>query len=609
MKLTATGGSVVATAQSAFTGQLGTFTGTDCNPADYWADVHWGDGTVSSATISAIGSGQFAILGSHTYAKSGSYLISVPILDTKGDGGLAKTPVVVIPSLQQSTIGVSQTQITAGGTTLVTLVARDANGNQETHGGLAVVFACGSATSVFSSVVNNGNGTYTAAFTGSTATENTISATINGYAVASPAPVVTVAAGPASRLEFFQQPIGSLVKAPINPNLQVVVEDSFGNVVASDDAYKITVTIGTNPQKGTLSGSTTATAVSGVAQFPGLSINKSGTGYTLKAASGTLAPAVSTSFNVTGPAKKLVFLQQPTTVTAGGSIGPAVKVAIEDAAGNILTADSSDTVKLAFSKNVGKGTLHGTINVKVFRGVATCSDLWIDKVGKGYTLLATSGSLSKAVSSSFNVNTGAASQLIFQQQAANALAGAAFKVKAGTAFKVKVGVADKFGNLLPSDTARGITITLATAAPAGGKLGGTTTVTDTAGVATFNNLSIVKAGTYTLQAASGSLDEALSANFTIGSASASEIVFVRQPPINTAAGTIFKPSVQVEDAYGNLVDSDNADKVTIALDNNPAGGKLSGATQRSKSSRVWPVSTTSQSTRSEHTRFAPRRGS
>ena len=56
--------------------------------------------------------------------------------------------------------------------------------------------------------------------------------------------------------------------------MTVAVEDSSGNVVTSDTSI-VTVAIGSNPGNGTLSGTLTV-AVSGVATFTSLSINKSG---------------------------------------------------------------------------------------------------------------------------------------------------------------------------------------------------------------------------------------------------------------------------------------------------------------------------------------------
>ena len=114
----------------------------------------------------------------------------------------AAPAVTVVPgtvSLSQSTVTVWPSQIVPGGKTTATLTARDANGNQESAGGLVVKFGTGtgSAGGSWSPVKDNKNGTYTATFTASaTATgSDTITATIGRKAVTSPLPIVTVAAG------------------------------------------------------------------------------------------------------------------------------------------------------------------------------------------------------------------------------------------------------------------------------------------------------------------------------------------------------------------------------------------------------------------------------
>ena len=70
----------------------------------------------------------------------------------------------------------------------------------------------------------------------------------------------------------------------------------------SSSTATITIAIGTNPGSGgggTLSGTLTAVASSGVATFSGLSIDKQGNGYTLNATSAGLSTATSSPFNIT----------------------------------------------------------------------------------------------------------------------------------------------------------------------------------------------------------------------------------------------------------------------------------------------------------------------
>src|SRR5206468_11628863 len=139
----------------------------------------------------------------------------------------------------------------------------------------------------------------------------------------------------------------------------VAVQDAGGNTVTSSSA-SVNVAIGTNPSGGTLSGTATSRAVSGVATFGGLSINKAGNGYTLSASSTGLSGAASGSFNVTvGPAAKLAFTTNPSNATGGTAFATQSAVTVQDAGGNTVTG-STASVTLAIGTNPSSGTLAGT---------------------------------------------------------------------------------------------------------------------------------------------------------------------------------------------------------------------------------------------------------
>src|SRR5947199_184640 len=215
-------------------------------------------------------------------------------------------------------------------------------------------------------------------------------------------PLTLTVSAPAAKLVFTVQPSNAAAGAAITPAVQVAVQDAQGNTVTTATT-SITVAIGTNPASGTLSGTTTVAAVNGVATFSNLSINKTGTGYTLTASATGLTGATSSAFNIgVGAAAKLGFTVQPSNAAAGAAITPAVQVAVQDAQGNtVTTATTSSTV--AIGTNPGSGTLAGTTTVAAVNGVATLSNLSIDKAGTGYTLTASATGLTGATSSAFDV--------------------------------------------------------------------------------------------------------------------------------------------------------------------------------------------------------------
>jgi hypothetical protein len=111
-----------------------------------------------------------------------------------------------------------------------------------------------------------------------------------------------------------------------------------------------------------------------------------------------------TTFTITpAAADHLLFLQPPSDAAAGQTISPAVVVAVVDQYGNVETGDNSDTVTLSLGVNPSGGALSGTLTVIVSGGLATFSDLAIDRAGDGYTLHATTVGLMDAESVGFSI--------------------------------------------------------------------------------------------------------------------------------------------------------------------------------------------------------------
>src|SRR6202012_197008 len=267
--------------------------------------------------------------------------------------------------------------------------------------------------------------------------------------------------------------------------------------------------------------------------------------YTLSATSPSLTSATSTSFTISAsgggtpaPPAKLAFYQQPSNASTGATIPPAVTVAVQDSNGNTVTT-ATNTVTIALSGGTG---LTGTSTATPVNGVATFSNLSVSAAGT-YTLAASSPGLTGATSSSFTISAGGggtppptATKLAFIQQPSNASAGATITPA------VTVVVQDSNGNTVTTATNP---VTLALAGGTG--LTGTLTATAQNGVATFSNLSIANAGTYTLSASSTGLTSATSGSFTISAAGppppppAAKLAFLQQPS-NASAGATITPA-------------------------------------------------------------------
>jgi hypothetical protein len=101
----------------------------------------------------------------------------------------------------------------------------------------------------------------------------------------------------ATQLSFEVQPTATPAGAVITPAIQVAAKDASGGIVATYGGI-ITIAIGFNPAAGILAGTLSAGAVNGIATFANLSIDKAGTGYTLKATAQSLT-GTSAAFNIT----------------------------------------------------------------------------------------------------------------------------------------------------------------------------------------------------------------------------------------------------------------------------------------------------------------------
>jgi hypothetical protein len=95
----------------------------------------------------------------------------------------------------------------------------------------------------------------------------------------------------ADHLLFLQQPTDTAAGQTLSPVIVEVV-DAFGNVETGDNSDTITLSLGTNPSGGTLSGTLSLTVVNGVATFSDLSIDMTGGGYTLHASIGSGVPDI-----------------------------------------------------------------------------------------------------------------------------------------------------------------------------------------------------------------------------------------------------------------------------------------------------------------------------
>jgi hypothetical protein len=277
------------------------------------------------------------------------------------------------------------------------------------------------------------------------------------------------------------------------------------------------------------------------------------------------SPAVKTAIPV-----KLVFTTQPGSASAGSPLAPQPVVAIQDADGNTVAGETSPVTIVITSGTGNAGAiLYGPATLTPVNGKARFNALYINKVGLDYTLTATAGNLSPAISAPFKISAAEAAKLAFTVQPSGGVAGTPFTTQP------EVAVLDHFGNPV-ANYSGSITIAITFGSTTGAALSGKTTVPVTNGVAKFNDLSIdLSYPSFILTAMSNNLESANSSSFEIKPGKEVKLEFTIQPA-GARAGQPFdtQPKVAVEDAYGNVV-HDTGITVTISI---TSGSGVAGAT-------------------------------
>lgn len=159
----------------------------------------------------------------------------------------------------------------------------------------------------------------------------TITATVDGVAGNA---TVQVSQQPA-KLGFLNQPT-TIQKSVAMAPLRVAVQDARGHTVETATDV-VTITLASNPAGGTLSGTRTVAATTGIATFSSLTIDREGSAYTLLATSGTLTGTTSAAFDVISTPARIDSVKLTTTTLAIGGLSVPYTAWSTNASGRTLT--------------------------------------------------------------------------------------------------------------------------------------------------------------------------------------------------------------------------------------------------------------------------------
>ena len=347
--------------------------------------------------------------------------------------------------------------------------------------------------------------------------------------------------GGVSQLAFVQQPSNTQAGVAISPAVTVHATDSASNPISGAE-----IAISLQGDTGTLGGTLTATTDdTGVATFSDLRITTAGS-YQLAAVLGSLS-AVSSNFQVsssTSSAAISVFEGDGQSAVVGGPYGGPLKAKVQDLYGNPLSGVS---VTFAAPSSGASATFAGTPTVPTGAdGVAISPPLTANALTGTFQVTASTPGATNAIFTLTNL-AGSANRLTFVQQPSDTNSGATLNPP------VTVQVHDASGNAVHT---AGLTVALQANAAVRKQLGGSTSQpTDANGLATFANLSISQAGSYTLQATSGGLSSATSNTFKITAGTPTSIAATGGTPQNAIVQTVFGLPLQatISDSLGNPI--------------------------------------------------------
>ena len=323
-----------------------------------------GGGRITSGPPTTDANGVVAV-GSWTLGSSAG-----PNTLTATSSGLAGSPVTfTATATADGSGGADASRSTAtvpsgvvGSSTTIVVQARDADGNPTTGGDAMIVRITG-ANSATAPVIDHNNGTYTAAYTPTTAGTDQVAITLNAAAISGSPYTSTVAARTAATIALDagnnqSATVNTLVTAP-----SVKVTGAGGSPVAG-----VAVTFKVAAGGGRITGDLATTNVSGIATVGSWTLGtKAGVNKLTATASGLTGSPV--TFRATGTAgvatRILIRKGDNQTAPAGTAVLTPPTVKLADAYGNGVSG-----VSVTFAAQSGGGSVTGATQKTAAGGTA-----------------------------------------------------------------------------------------------------------------------------------------------------------------------------------------------------------------------------------------------
>ncbi len=499
-----------------------------------------GGGSVSGGST-ASGADGIASVGSWTLGTSlGSNVLRATAGTLTFDVSATSVPGPAAPGTSVATV--SKDTVVVGEEITLTLAGRDVYDHPTTTGGATVAFAIsgGSSGGTIGSTSDNGDGTYSAAFTGTTAgTPVQLSVTLDGAAVTTPMPSLVVEeSSEASTLEVdagADQTAFAGTEVTTRP--RVLARDGSSNPVEG-----VVVTFTVTGGNGTLTDSVVVTDTNGLAEVGAWALDPVPGANSISASAGALSVEF-TATGIVGPGSAEGSLLDVSVDTLAAGDSTAVTVTARDAFGNPLTTGGQI---VAFSLEGGEsgGTFGATVDNSdgTYTAMLTATD-----AGSTGSVTATLDGDTLVATRPLTVIPGEPAEL-------SVALGDNQIVTVGLALPVAptVELADAFGNPISGET-----VGFAVVAGGGGITDPVAT-TDTEGRAAVGSWTLgTTPGTNTLRATAGPLTVDIDATALVGAASPAQSL-VTTAVGSLTAGDSTTLTLQTRDTFGNDVPSGGA---------------------------------------------------
>jgi len=283
-------------------------------------------------------------------------------------------------------------------------------------------------------------------------------------------------------------------------------------------------------------------------------------------------PAPSPPPAVTAPmGVGLSVLRQPEGASSGAPLAVAPRVAVVDAAGNVVEEDG-DEVRVAIERGSGV-TLGGMTSARVRDGVATFEGLSLaGRANEDVVLRFSAPGLGSVSAQAVRLAPGPGVRLAVLTQPSGAASGEPLRVAPW------VLVVDAGGNTVTSDDDTVVRVSIAEGA--GGALMGTTAVRVREGVARFLDLRLTGSVSekYVLRFAADGYAPVTAQPMEVTAGVGARLAMLNQPSLGATGGVMRgQPLVVVVDSAGNTVRGDDATVVRVEIASG-AAGSLSGST-------------------------------